>query len=927
MARVRLGSDGHPHVTAVGLTRSPMLRPRVRRLFRLAVRRPGRAAAEMDDEIRFHIDMRVAQLVARGWPRDAAQIEAQRLFGSFPEMRHSLHAAARRREEILTMSDKLDALRHDLAYALRQLARAPGLAVAVVATFALGIGANATMFGVIDRLLLRPPAHVRAPEELHRVEVNRTWRDQKFTMTSFSYPSYLDFQNRVPGFASVAMQTYPTPMSLGLGRDARKINGILVSGTYFAALGTSAAIGRAILPSDDVPPNGSPVAVIGHGLWQREFGGGRDVLGKTIALAKHTYTIIGVAPKGFVGTGSQPIDVWVPVTAADGLRFAGKVWATDRTSTWMWVFGRAKPGTSAAALGAQVTAAYRYGELAGRGKVDSTAIGQVTSVLPSRQRTLSPERRVAALLGAVSVLVLLIACANVANLLLVRAFSRRREIAVRLALGISRPRLVRQLVTESVVLALAGGLAALAVVHWGSAFVQNVLLGDFAWPDAPIDGRVLAFTAIATIGVGLLTGLVPALQGSDPHLVRTLREGTRGSGLTRSRTRAVLLLVQAALSVILLIGTGLFVRSLGNVHGVRLGVDVNRLLTATIDLGSVGIDSAAAADYFERAGDAAARVPGVAAVTVADAPPFGDWSFGTDIALPGRDSLPKRDESPYQAFVQPNYFSTVGTQIIAGRAFIDADARPGAAPVVIVSASVGRWLWPGETAVGRCIHLGKKTEPCAEIVGVAEDTHRRSIEEANETLLLYLPLTPIGSAARGRILVVRPTAGEPDALIEPLRRIMQTAVPGVPFANVRPMRTALDAEMRPWELGAAMFAAFGMIALVLSSLGLYSVVAYTVAQRMHEMGVRVALGAQARDLRRLVLAQGLRIAALGVAAGAIIALASGRFIAPMLFHTSTRDPAVYGSVIILLLGVATLASLVPARRAVRADPLAALRAE
>src|SRR4051812_47374287 len=256
-----------------------MVRPRVRRLFRLAIRRPAQAAAEMDDEIRFHLDMRVSQLVAHGWAPDAALAEAMRLFGPFPEMRRSLHAAVRRREEILTMSDTFDALRHDVLYALRQIVRAPGLAVAIVATFALGIGANATMFGIIDRLLLRPPAHVRAPEEIRRVELRRTHLGEGFTSSIFSYPAYTDFRDHVPGFSSIAMQTFSNPVSLGLGPDARKIAGILISGTYFGTLGVSAAVGRMIQPGDDVAPNGSPVVVIGHGLWQREFGGDRSAIG------------------------------------------------------------------------------------------------------------------------------------------------------------------------------------------------------------------------------------------------------------------------------------------------------------------------------------------------------------------------------------------------------------------------------------------------------------------------------------------------------------------------------------------------------------------------------------------------------------------------------------------------------------------------
>jgi predicted permease len=904
----------------------------VRRLFRLAVRRPERAVAEMDDEIRFHVDMRVAQLVARGWPEDAALIEAQRLFGpSFPEMRRSLHAAARRREEILTMSEQFDALRHDVTYALRQIARAPGLAAAVIATFALGIGANATMFGIVDQLLLRPPAFVAAPALLDRVEVRGKWDEEEYTNSSFSYPVYVDFRDHVPGFASVAMHTYQSSISLGLGADARKISGILVSGTYFPTLGARPLLGRAITPNDDRLPNGSPVAVLGYGLWQREFGGDRNVLGKPIALARRQFTIIGVMPRGFVGTGNRVIDVWIPVSAGDGLRFAGPNWATDRTSQWMSVIGRRKPGVSEATLAAQVTAAFRAGEVP-RDPSDSVARGLLTSVLPSRQREFSPERRVAMLLGAVSFLVLLMACANVANLLLVRAFSRRREIAVRLALGIARHRLVRQLVTESVLLAIAGGLAALAVVRWGSALVEKVLLSEFAWPDSPIDGHVLVFTAAATILVGVVTGLVPALQGSDPHLARTLREGARGSGLARSRTRAVLLLVQAAISVVLLVGTGLFVQSLRNVHNVQFGLDVNRLVNGTIDLRSVGIDSTAADDYFERAREAATRLQGVSAVTLADGAPFGGWSLGTSVSVPGRDSLPKSKDSPTQSFVAPNYFSTVGTRIIAGRPFTDADTRETAPPVVVLAESMARWLWPHQSPLGQCIRIGAKKQgkpepPCAEVVGVAQTAHRNGIAQENEPLQMYEPLKRGAGDPRARVLIVRPTGDDPAALIEPVRRVMQTVMPGVPFANVQQMRARLDDEMRPWQLGVTMFAAFGLVALVLSSLGLYSVVAYTVAQRMHEMGIRVALGAQVGDIRGLVLAQGLRIAAVGVAGGTVIALFAGKLIAPMLFKTSPRDPAVFLAVIALLLGVATVASLVPARRAVRADPLVALRAE
>jgi predicted permease len=881
----------------------------------------------MDDEIQFHLDMRVGQLTARGWSPDAARTEAARMFGPLPELRRDLHAAARRREEILTMSERLDALRHDLEYARRQIRRSPGLAAAVIATFALGIGANATMFGIIDRLLLRPPAHVVGPEQLYRVELSFRWDGEEHFNSSFSYPGYVDVRDGVPAFAGVAMHTYPNPVSLGLGGDARKVDGVMVSGTYFGTLGVRATLGRLIGPGDDVLPNGSRVAVIGYGLWQREFGGERDVVGREIELAGRKFAIVGVAPQGFVGTGSKGVDVWIPVSAGEGLRFAGENWAKERRSSWMTVVARLKPGLTEDVAASQITAAYRAGTEADGAKVDTTARGRLTSVLPSKQRTLSRERKVAILLGGVSVLVLLIACANVANLLLVRAFTRRREVAVRLALGIPRGRLVRQLVTEAVVLAVLGGLAALAVVQWGSALVQKVLLADFAWPDAAIDGRVLAFTAAATVAVGLLTGLVPALQGSAPDLARTLKEGGRGTGVARSRTRTFLLVIQAAVSVILLVGTGLFVRSLRNVHGVELGVDVNRLVIASIDLRSVGIDSVRANEYFRLVREAAARLPGVAAATVAEAPPFSDWSMGIGIKVPGSDSVVDFDNGPLKHVVQPEYFAAVGTRIVRGRAFEDSDTRPGAPPVTIINERVARALWPREQAIGRCIQTGEKDSPCFEVVGIAQDTHRGSVVEDNDLAQVYLPLGRVPPNTRARFLLVRPTGEDPDVLIEPVRRVMQTVMSGLPYANVRPMRSALDTELRAWELGATMFAAFGLIALVLSSLGLYSVVAYSVAQRMHEMGVRVALGARANDIRGLVLRQGLRVAALGLAGGVVLALGAGRFVEPLLFQTSTRDPLVYGAVLVVLLAVATVASLVPARRATRADPLTALRAE
>jgi predicted permease len=891
-----------------------------------------RIERETDDEIRAHLANRVDDLVARGMPRRQAEDEALRRFGPLDTSRAELIVAARHRDRVLTMYDRLDALAHDARYALRQILRSPLLATTVIATFALGVGANATMFGLLDRLLLRPPAYIAAPERIVRVqwEIRRP-KQEPFTAASFSYPAYAAVRDRVQSFASVAMQTYPNPLSFGLGAAAHAVNHILVSGNYFSTLGVSTVLGRPILPSDDVLPSGSPVVVIGYGLWQREFGGDRNVVGKKVNLAGRQFTIIGVAPRDFVGTGTRAIDVWIPVSAAEGLRFAGANWATDRGTTWMTLVARLAPGATPERAGEQVAAALRvFNESAesARGRRDSTTFPIAQgSVLPNKQPKLSAERRVAILLGAVSVLVLLIACANVANLLLARALARRREIAVRLALGISRARLARQLVLEGLMLAVAGGIAALAVVQVGGAFMYRTLLSDSAQPSLFIDGRVFLFTIAAAVGVGIATSLVPALQASRPNLSHDLKEGTRGAGLSHSRTRTTLLLVQAALSVVLLAGTGAFVLSLRKVNAVNLGVDLDRLVMGRIDLRSVGIDSARSLAYFADLVTAARRLPGVEEATVAEAAPFSDWTMGIGPRIPGRDSLPNFDEGPYRHGVGDEYFRTTGTRLLRGRGFEASDFTAVAEPVIVINEDAARRLWPREEAVGKCMMLAEKDASCARIIGVAQDTHRSQVLEKGSRMQVY---NPIGHASRleprAMALIVR-AKNDPAAIVEPVRRLMQTLYAGLPYANVYPMSAALDNELRPWRLGSSLFGVFGAIALALSALGLYSVVGYSVAQCTHEMGVRVALGAQVRDIMRLVLTQGVAMAALGVGVGVLLTLAGAGLVSSLLYETSARDPVVLTTVTGVLLAVATLASLVPALKATRADPLSALRAE
>jgi putative ABC transport system permease protein len=823
----------------------------------------------------------------------------------------------------------LDSLRRDIRYALRRVAREPGLAATIAITFAIGIGANATMFGIVDRLLLRGPANVANPGTLVRVESKVRFRGREFTNGNFSYPAYAEIRDGIRGFSSAAAQAYVGSISLGLGSGARGVEARLISGTYFQTLGARVMLGRPILPADDRLPSGSPVVVISHRLWVQEFGAEPGAVGATLLLGGRRYTVVGVAPPGFVGVQYRPlpVDVWIPIAAAEGLRFPGDDWTTDRRSRWVTVFGRLAPGRSPAAVASQATIAVRAANAAVTGRTDTTSVIAFASVLWSKQRTLSGENHVAVLLGVMSLAVLLIACSNVANLLLSRALRRRREIAIRLALGLSRVRLVRQLLVEVLLLATLGGVAALAVARAGSELVRRALLSEFAWPDSPFDGHVLVFAAVVTLLTGLLTGLVPSLQTSTPDLTRDLREGSRGTGVTRSRTRATLLLAQAALCAVLLTGTGLFVRSLWGASRFDFGMDLDRLVVGTLDLGSVGIDSAGSEEYFRQAVAQARRLPGVADAVVAEGAPLGT-GLGARYSIPGRDSVPRFENGLHRHGVSPNYFATVGTPILRGRAFSPVDLIRGAPPVAIINEAAARVIWPGEDALGRCMRVGAVSTPCAEIIGIAGDIHDGAIAETGRTAQVYLPFgTPI-VGPRAYVLILRARDGvRPDRLVAPLRRMMQAVMSGLPYADVWPARDGLNREMRPWRLGATIFGIFGTIALMLSALGLYSVVSHAVVERMHEMGVRLALGAPRHDIVRLVMSRGLRTVAIGVGMGLVLALAAGRFVQPLLYAVSAHDTGVYVVVGVVLVGAATIASLIPVRRAMRADPLDVLRAE
>ncbi len=907
-----------------------MLPPRVRRALRLPIGRRRRVEAETDAEIRFHLAARSDALVAQGLSREVAEAEAMRRFGVLDEVRPQLLAAAKHREETLTMFERFDALRDDVRYALRQLRRAPGFSATLALTFALGIGANATMFEILDRLLFRPPAFMPDPDRVGRVYLRRPRGDGTERIdNNISYLRYTELRDHTRTFATTAAVFQDDERIVGTGTGAEALSVGLVSSSFWPLFDTRPVIGRFFTPDEDIPPRGTNVAVLGYGYWQSRLGGDRTVLGKQLRIGGAQFTIIGVTEKGFNGIWPTTTAAYIPISAAAYDMLGNDRYHLEHNVSWLEMIARLKPNATPAMANAELTTAYR------RSRLDAAQSGPRTTKIEPKDLALTrgefaplqidrgPKRsesaKVATWLAGVAAIVLLIACANVANLLIARGIRRRREIAVRVALGVGRGRLFAQLMTEALVIAVLGGALGLALAHYGGGAIRRLLLPQVDWSLVPLfDTRVLAFTAGAAILTGLLTGLAPALHALRADVNGALKSGERDGGGQRSRVRSVLLVTQAALSVVLLVGAGLFVRSLHNVETMKLGWDPDRLLHVRLDTRGANLKPEESRALLQRAVERARTIRGVQSASTMFSVPF--WStWSEDVYVPGMDSAAHQ----HLFVVNPvgdDYFATMGTRLLRGRAVSSSDQKNGPL-VAVVSESLGKFLWKGKDPIGQCFRLGADTAPCREVVGVAQDIVFGDLV-GDESLQLYLPASQERNA--GAVLI---RTRDPRAMAEPVRREIQQLLPSMGYANVRPLSTVIEGVVRQWVLGATMFTMFGVLALVLAAVGLYGVIAYDVAQRMREMGVRVALGAQAGDIRRLVLWQGLRVTALGVTLGVVIAFGTVRYVEKLLFNTPAEDPVAFGIATITILAVAVLATLIPARRATRVDPVVTLRTE
>ena len=833
----------------------------------------------------------------------------------------------------------------DLRHGFRALRLRPGYAATVAITLALGMGVNAATFGVLDRLLFRTPEHIVDPHRLVQIHTGRLGSDM--VQTSQSYALHTHLRERVPDFQAVAVVTpqstgarqyYP----LGRGATAWRVAGAQVSPSFFAVMGVRPYLGRFFQEDEAGEANPGKLAVISHGFWRQHFGGRRDAIGAHLDVGAERYSVVGVAPPGFRGAEITDVDVWLPIASADGLRFIkGPHWSTTRQSTWLHIFARLAPGATAERALTQATSALREfqrardAESAGRSEPDAdSATVMFGSVIPGQALSgLGPSGRtglvqVSRLLGVVALFVLLLACANVANLLLVRTINRQREIAVRLALGVSRTRLTSQLFLEGLLLAACGGVGALIIAFLAAGVMRRLLLADAAWTGSAVDGRLLAVTGIMTIGVALVTSLLPIVQASSPQLTRELKSGAREGLVPRSFTRSALLATQTALALVLLTGAGLFLRSLQRALQLPFGVDVDRVVVAHIDHATVGMSNAEAGAMYLRFIERARTVPGVSAAAASIAHSFG-LGWGTSVYWRG-ESLRLADRTFAQYAITPDYFTVMGIRVSAGRAFAETD-RGGSPLVAIVNETAARTFWPRGDAVGQCVQVGADTVPCTTIVGVVTNARRQQLVEA-PVAQLYRPLVQLPESVTrstvssfGMTLLAR--AERPPAVVEPLRRALQATAPNVPYAHVRPLAEQVGRHTRSWELGAKMFSVFGVLALAIAAIGLYSVVLFTMVQRRHEYGVRLALGASAGHLVWITMIRGLLPALAGLVAGAALALAGAKVVASLFFQTTPTDPLVIGTVTGLLVVAAATACLLPGLRAARTDPVVALRAD
>ncbi len=805
-------------------------------------------------------------------------------------------------------------LLQDLKYAVRMLAKTPGFTAIAVVTLALGIGANTTIFSWVNGFLLN--GYPGVPDAQRMVILSSAYRGANW---SLSYPDYQDFRDRADKLDIAVMDM--APMSLKVGEGAERVWGKLVNGNYFQALGVRPALGRAFLPEEDKTLGTHPVVVIGHGLWQRRFAGDPGIVGREIWLNNTAFTVVGVAPEDFHGTFiGLTFDVYAPVMMHE--TFNGRsTRLTQRGNHWLDAVAKLKPGVSLREAQAQLDViSQQLGEAYPNTNKD--VVGTLYPVWKAPYGATQVMGPVLLVLSGVVGLVLLIACANLANLLLARATVRRREIAIRLSLGASRARLVRQLLTESVLLALAGGALGILLGVWS----WDLLLSFMPAVDLPIavdqgmNRQVLGFTLGLSVLTGLLFGLAPALEASGRDVAHALKDETGTGSARKGRLRSALVVAQVALSLLLLISSGLLLRSLEHAQSVRLGFNPDGVLLANIDLFPNGYTPETGRAFQQRLHERLRALPGAEVASLARRVPLGfGGASGTSIVVEGYTAA--KDESVFANYnqVTPDYFRTMGTELRRGRDFTDGDTL--AAPLVaVINEAMAARYWAGREALGGRFRLDKEW---VTVAGVVETSKYRQLNEPPRPFFFL----PLAQAYRPDVTLQVRTAGDPGALSSALRAEVSALDPILPVFNVTTLNDHIRAASFQQRLGGSLLAGFGALALALAAIGIYGVMSFGVAQRTREIGVRMALGARRGDILRLVLGYGMRLAGIGLAIGMVVAFAASNLLGGLLLGVSARDPITFAGVAGVLGAVALAATYVPARRATRVDPMVALRHE
>ena len=895
------------------------LRPGVRRVFSLDIWRRADARRDVDDEMDLHIQLRAEQLGRDGLEPARAQELAREMFVANPATLHALHETAFDRNRHMRAAERWESLWQDLKYAARRLSREPMLTGFTVATLALGLGANVTAFSVFDRILLRGPDHVREPDRLVRL-YNRMNQPPAGIRTSPWLPHTtvvtLDsIMTTVDGVAAYRVED----MMVGTGAASRMRRVSRMDPEMFALLGVRAAMGRFYGATDD-----APVAVLSDHAWRTEGGADPAIVGKAIAIEDQPYTIVGVSPPGFTGPELGRVDMWIPIDQR------------SRNSMNFEILGRLKPGATVSAASAEV--------MRHKPAVVATA-PSFAGWLQEAELLAAPlgfddtaresfETAMARWLAAISAIILIISCANVANLQLARLARRRRELGVRVALGSGRGRVMRLLLLEALLLAAASAAASLLVVAIAEPVVRLALFPQGAWSFTLVDARLIVAVIVTALLVGLLVASIPVLQAGRTDLAGGLRSGQRETG-ARSTVRSALTVIQATLSVVLLVGAGLFLRSLQRVNAVDLGMDADRVVMAEARYPRVprspgqsvsdwiAQGSIVERERYRRLADAARRVSGAEHAAVSVGVPFLG-SVTVSLWVPGRDSIPALPGGgPYVTAVGDDYFATIGTAIRRGRSF-DNNDREGTEAVVIINETMARALWPDRDAIGQCFQIQAQTAPCARVVGIAADVHRSGLKE-EPSMQYYVPIGQERGFS-GSWILVRTKDNAPNVWPQ-LLKALADADPSIRSIDLRTLGAGLNAELRPYRLGIVTFGLSALLALVVAGLGLYSVLAHSVSWRRHEIGVRLALGAQPAGVAGLVVRRGAMLASLGVSIGLLIAMGARPWLEPRLFDTRVTDPAVLVGVVLVIELVALAAGWLPARRAASVSPTESLRAE